>query len=545
MKASELYKFYYSGQTCDAESNLSFSRPQGTVVIVKPNNIRHREACEAGRGDPSPEFAEKEVADSSGDGLLRRPRGLLAMTDIFWFGFKGNFELRFLQKKKVCGLFLLIALSLFPFTAAANPVIVEVTGPKSGVKAWLVEDHTLPLISMQFSFRGGVEQDPHDKQGLGVLMAGLLTQGAGPYDDRAFQERLAARVISLSIDAQRDFIVGEIKTLRRAKDEAFKLLSLALTAPRFDEAAFERLRAQQVTAVKAQLANPAWQARLALYQGVFGDHPYGSRALGTPTSLASLTRADAAALARGRLAKDTLYVSVVGAITKAQLAAVLDRTFGALPAHAQLAPPPLVTWPSQTMTTLVHRAGTQTTILFAAPMLFRADPDWQPAEVANYILGGGGFSSRLMKAVRDKEGLTYGIDTSLVPMEKASMLLGQISADNDKTARALRLLKEVWRAFYEDGPSEDEVTAAKDFLTGAQPLALSSTGAIAGVALSMQENNLGRDFLDRREGLIRAVTRDDVRRVIRKWFNPDGASYALAGEPDGVDADSQREMTKE
>jgi len=427
---------------------------------------------------------------------------------------------------------------------AANPAIVEVTS-KHGIKAWLVEDHKLPLVSLRFSFAGGVETDPAGKQGLAVLAASLLTQGAGPYDDRAFQDRLAARSIHMDINATRDYVQGEVKTLSRSKDEAFRLLGLALTKPRMDGPAFERVRDGQLTAIKTQLSSPAWQGRVALYGYLFANHPYGYRSLGTMESVPQLTKGDAAAFVKQHLAKDTLAVSVVGAISQAELAVALDNIFAALPEKAAPDSIAQVAWPSQSKSIMVAREGTQTNILWAWPMMRRADPDWYAAEIANYILGGGGFISRLMKAVRGKDGLTYGIGTGLADMQKASMLTGSVATDNDKVGEVLSLVKAEAQALYDKGATQEEVAAAQDYLTGSQPLALTSTDDIAGVLLAIQNEKLGRDYLETRASLYRAVTRDDVNRVIKKWFNPEAMSLSLVGKPEGFVADQVNALITE
>lgn len=447
--------------------------------------------------------------------------------------------------KRAASFFLLFCAFVFSWPAlAATPSVIEVTSAK-GIKAWLVQDKKLPLISVRFAFRGGVETDPADKQGLAVLTAGLLTQGAGPYDDQAFQEKLAALSIEMDISATRDAIVGGVKTLSANEGEAFRLLSLALTKPRFDEAVLERAKGQQKTAVTMQLAKPSWQARYALYSQMFGEHPYGYRSLGTRDSLSPLTQADAFSFSRAHLAQDNLWIAVVGDITSDALRLRLDEVFAALPAKAEAdAIPPVVFEPPPT-TILTRREGTQTTIAFASPMLFRADPDWHAAQVANYILGGGGFNARLMKAVRAKEGLTYGIATSLAPMEKASLLMGGFDVDNAKAGAALDLLQAVWRDYYDNGPHENEVAAAKAYLKGSAPLSLTSTDEIAATLLAMQKEGLGIDYLNRHDALVDAVTQGDVLRVIRRWFDPAGLCFSLVGSPANVSPTIAQDLVKE
>ena len=427
---------------------------------------------------------------------------------------------------------------------AATPKVVEVTSAK-GLKVWLIEDHKLPLISMQFAFRGGVETDPEDKQGIAVLTTSLLTQGAGPYDDQAFQQCLAAGSIEMDISAQRDFVQGEIKTLVRTKEEAFRLLALALNKPRFDEGAFERTKGQQTTALISQFSKPAWQGRYALFRTIFAGHPYSYRSLGSRESLARLTRDDVRTFARQRLTQDTLSISVVGAISGKELSLKLDEIFGGLPASAEPDSLKSADLSASPQTLLVRREGEQTNMFFSLPMMKREDPDWYAAEIANYILGGGGFVSRLMNAVRAKEGLTYGIGTGLSPMEKASILMGQVSTDNDKAGEVFALIHHVWQDFYDKGVTQEEVDAARDYLIGSVPLSLTSTDDVSGVLLSMQAQKLGRDYLETREQKLKKVKREDVTRVIQNWFNPARLSFALVGKPEGVTIDKTFDMITE
>lgn len=428
--------------------------------------------------------------------------------------------------------------------AHAMPAIVEVTG-KSGVKAWLVEDHKLPLVTMKFSFRGGVETDPVDKQGLATLATSLMTLGAGPYDEQAFQERLADHSIQLDISAGRDEVQGYLKTLSREKSEAFRLLALSLTQPRFDQESFDRTKARQMTALTMQMSKPDWQGRVALYRTLWGAHPYTFRSLGSRATVGAITRDDAVSFAKSRLARDTLQIAVVGAITQKELADTLDQVFGSLPEKAKAADIGHVPWIDGSKTTLVARKGAQTNIQFAIPSLKRDDPDWYASQIANYILGGGGFISRLMKQVRAQEGLTYGVGTGISAMKKASVLVGTMATDNSKASEAWTLLLKVWQEFYDKGVTSGEVDAARDYLTGSLPLAMTSRDEIAATLLDIQTENLGIDYLQKRNAMYEAVTTEDVNRVIRKWFNPQGVKASFVGMPENMVFDQTQDMITE
>lgn len=429
-------------------------------------------------------------------------------------------------------------------TGAHATTIQEVTSP-SGMKAWLVEDHKLPLIAVQFAFRGGVEQDPADKQGLSNLTMNLLTQGAGTYDAASFQQELADHSIGMSFEASRDVLIGNVKTLSSEKDKAFELLQLALAQPRFENVDIERLRSQQLTSLRQQLGNPSWQGRYALFQYVFGDHPYGERRLGSSATLAAIMQDDIRKFAAQHFAQDNVVIAVAGDITPAELATMLDHVFGSLPKQAALITVADIDWPKEPASILVPREGTQTDILFAMPGPKRDDADWYAAEIANYILGGGGFASRLMQEVRDKNGLTYGIDTGLSPMEHGGLIAGKAATDNPKTAKALDVTLQTMKQFYEQGVTDSDVQKAKDYLTGSLPLALTSTDKIAGALVALQLDHLGRDYLDRHRDYVRAVTTDDVNKAIRRWFNPAVLSFSMVGKPDGLQPTQTRELVRD
>ena len=231
-------------------------------------------------------------------------------------------------------------------------------------------------------------------------------------------------------------------------------------------------------------------------------------------------------------------------MTRAELATALDKLFADLPAHAQLTPIADVPEQNETQTILVMRAGTQTDLLFTMPGPKRDDPEWYAADIANYILGGGGFSSRLMQDVRDKKGLTYGVDTALAPSDHAGLIMGQAAVDNPKTSEALAVMRDTMQRFRDDGVTAHEIAAAEDYLTGSQPLALTSTDKIAEVLVGIQRDHLGSDYLDRYNDIIRNVTADDIVNAIDHWFNPDKITWVMVGRPEGVAATEIREMVR-
>lgn len=408
----------------------------------------------------------------------------------------------------------------------------------SGLTLWLVEDHSLPVIALKFAFKGGVEQDPEDKQGLATLATTLMQRGAGAWDDRSFQKQLTDHSISFDLNASRDAVYGSLYVLQEDQDLAARLVNAVLTAPRFDADVFERGKLERQAAIKQTISSPDWQARYGLFSQLYAGHPYGMRSLGSLASIAAMTRDDIVQYPKKALARDHLSIVVVGAMTPQQAMAWSDTIFAHLPEKAQLKDVKQTQPQLSGQTYFIARPeATQTTTLFVAPGISEQDPDWHAAQVLNYILGGGDFSSRLMKEVRDQRGLTYGISTSLNAMDYSQLLLGSAAMDTAKTPAALATIKQVWADLFTRDVSEDELTEAKDYLTGALPLAFSSTRATADVVLGIMREGLGIDYLDKRNDKIRAVTLEDVRRVAKRLLDPAKLTIVAVGVDDGLKPD--------
>ncbi len=426
---------------------------------------------------------------------------------------------------------------LIVFTALpAGAVEVKRVVSPGGIEAWLVEDHKVPVVALEWAFEGAGAVDPEGRDGLANLAAGTLDEGAGPYDSQAFQGRLEDAAISLTFKAGRDGFYGGLKTLRDNRAEAFELARLAMTEPRFDADAVERVRAATLSSLKRDLSNPDFLARRAFYETAFPDHPYGREVRGTLESLPAIAPNDLHAFVSRELGRDRLLVTAAGAITPEELGAAVDLMFGGLPAKAQTTAIADVEPKALGETVVVPRPTPQTVIVMGQSGVGRDDPDWYAATVMNYVLGGGGFTSRLMEEVREKRGLTYGVYSHLLPLDHAAMIIASGSTVNAKAGEALDLIRAEWARMAEGGVTPEELVDAKTYLTGSFPLRLGSTDAIAGVLLSIRRDRLGIDYIDRRNDLINAVTIEDVQRVAKRLLDPARLLTVLVGQPDGVAA---------
>jgi zinc protease len=294
------------------------------------------------------------------------------------------------------------------------------------------------------------------------------------------------------------------------------------------------VRAQLIAILAREAEDPDAIASKAFWRMTFPGHPYGTPVGGTPESITAITIEELRHAASVTFLRDHLILGVVGDITPAELGPLLDRTFGALPASAER-PAVTAAQPALGDVAVIDRDVPQSTVVFGQPGVDRKDPDFYAAFVLNYILGGGGFASRLTSEVREKRGLAYGISTWLTTLDYADLWQGQVATQNARVGETLDLVRQEWKRLAEDGPTEKELADAKTFLTGSFALRLNSTGSIAQFLVGIQVQELGIDYPEKRNAYIEAVTLEDVRRVAKR-LDPAKLSFVVIGKPEGVEA---------
>ncbi|MCC5973353.1 MAG: insulinase family protein [Rubellimicrobium sp.] len=431
-------------------------------------------------------------------------------------------------------LVLALAIAFAPVTARAGIEIVELTTP-GGIDVWLVEEPSIPFVAIELRFRGGANLDDPARGGAVNLMASLLDEGAGDRDARSFQERREELAASYSFRAFDDMVSISARVLTENRDDAVDLLRLALTEPRFDDEALERVRGQMLAVIASDAMNPRQIASDRFHALAFGDHPYGSQMNGTAETVAALTRNDMIDAHRSALTRAGAYVSAVGDITADEIVLLVDHLLADLPAEGPALPDRIdLALPGGV--TVVPFPGPQSIAFFGHGGLERDDDDFFAAFILNHILGGGGFQSRLMQEVREARGLTYGIGTSLVPRDLSEMWLGSFSSSNDRIAGAIELVREEWGRLASEGVTAEELEAAQTFLTGEYPLRFDGNAEIARIMVGMQMVGLTPDYVLQRNDYVLAVTLDEINRVAAEWLDPDALHFVVVGEPDGLEA---------
>ncbi|MGQ0485677.1 MAG: M16 family metallopeptidase [Hyphomicrobiales bacterium] len=421
---------------------------------------------------------------------------------------------------------------LFAIPALAMD-IKEVTSP-GGIKAWLVEDKTIPLIAMQYSFKGGGALDPAGLDGVSHFLTGMMDEGAGDLDSAAFQKKRDELAFRMSFDASLDYFEGGFQTLSRNRDPSFALLKLAITSPRFDAEPLERVRQQFLIAARDDREDPDKIASRAWMAAALGSHPYARLMNGSEQTLAAIAAADLAAAHRRIFVRKTLQIAVVGDIDAATLARLLDETFGGLPEGTESELPALVEPVRGPSLKVIERDIPQSIIVFGHGGILRNDPDFFPAHIMSQVLGGGGFGSRLTEEIREKRGLTYGVGAGLVPLDRAGLFMGSLATRNEKAGEALALVRDVLKRMGEEGPTARELAEAKTYLTGSYALRFDSNAKIAGQLLGIQQENLGLDYIDRRNAMVEAVTLEQVKAQAKRLLDADRLIVTIVGRPQGL-----------
>ncbi len=431
-----------------------------------------------------------------------------------------------------------LALMLVVQRPAAAVEVQRVVSP-GGIEAWLVEEHTVPIVSLRFVFRGGSALDPDGKEGLAELASGLLNEGAGEMDALAFQKALDDSAVRMGFKAGIDEFGGSLATLTETGDVAYHLLAMALNEPRFDLDALERVRAQVVAGLERAARDGNEVARQQWYVTAFAGHPYARPPGGTIAGVEAITRDDLLAFIRDRFGRDALIIGVAGDISAQDLGRMLDLVFADLPGEARPGDIPETSPGAGGMVLVERLPQPQSALLMGQVGLKRTDPRYYTAYVMNHIFGGGGFSSRLNMEVREKRGLAYGIFSYLVPLDHAASFMIGTATQNARVSETLSVVRDEVTRLHDEGVSEEELADAKTYLTGSFPLRLDSNGEIASILVGMQVAKLGIDYLDRRNGLIEAVTREDIAALAAELLDPDGFAVVVVGEPEGIDATSK------
>ncbi len=420
---------------------------------------------------------------------------------------------------------------LFLFASGAGHAfeVQEITSAK-GIKAWLVEAHDVPILSMNFSFAGGRIFEQAGKEGSHSLLTDMLVEGAGDMSSDAIKLAKIRMSSSFGFYSSADFTSGYLNSLSKNREATAKLLKLTLEKPRFEEAAFERLRDQALQS-EAQGRVDQWAiADDAWFAAAFPGHIYGRNNKGTQTSLKSLKTDDLRLLWASLANQRDMRVAVVGDITAAELSALLDKIFGDLPDFPPTKAAANIALAKGPVELKVKYEGPQTVVYFGNPGLARdGGEDWTSNVLAE-ILGGRASFARLTQALREKSGLTYGVSFSDYSWMHADVQLGTFSTANETAEKAVAVLRQQLALMAKNGPTAEELRKTKSFINGSYPLRFSDNSSIASELLAVLEQGNAITYFKDRPGKVNAVTIDDVRSAAAKLLRPENQIIVVVGK---------------
>ena len=425
---------------------------------------------------------------------------------------------------------LILALALSTTAQAGVDIQRWTTG--NGTEVLLVEQHDNPIVDMQVNFKGaGSVFNPEGKSEVAEFTAALLTDGTEKLDEEAFNA--AADDIAAQIDSSsgQESSAAVLRSLSRPETlkQAAGLLNQSLTHPRFDPAVFDRRQKEAVTALQQQETTPDYNAGRALTKLAYPNHPYGSGANITTESIRKVNLDDIRAFHRSHYGKDNAIVAIVGDINRKQADRLVKNVLNGLPERSNAAKnvPPVQQQPAQRRD--IPFAGEQAQVLLGMPLIKRHDPDYYALVAGNYILGGGGFDSRLMKVLRDRHGYTYGVHSTLEPATEAGMFTIGYSTQKKNTKDSLAQAQAVIKQFIEEGPTEEELAQAKANIIGSFPLRFDSNAKLVKYLSIIGYHNLPNDYLEAYPKAIGKLTVEQVKDAWKRRVKPEDLHIVVVG----------------
>ncbi|KXB29110.1 zinc protease [Dechloromonas denitrificans] len=411
------------------------------------------------------------------------------------------------------------AIALLVTQVALAGVKIEHWVSPSGARVYFVESRVLPMLDVQVDFAAGSMFDPAGKSGLAALTRAGLDLGAGKLDETAIAEQMADIGANLGGGADTDRASIALRTLS-AKDKrepALDILRSVLQSPRFDAAIFEREKARTIASLKEALTRPDSIAGKAFWAAMYPNHPYGKQA--SPESVATLNRDDLAAFHARYYTAANASITLVGDISRSDAERIAESLAAGLPKGGAATLPAAPAAAQGGLTKLPHPAS-QAHIYIGLPAIERGNPDYFPLLVGNYTLGGGGFVSRLMKEVRDQRGYAYSVYSYFAPLKQRGPFQIGLQTKRSQAQDAIKVARDVLDGFLKDGPSPDELTAAKANLTGSFPLRLDSNKKLLDNVAAIGFYGLPLDYLDQYQAKVQAVTADQIKQAFARHVRP-------------------------
>jgi zinc protease len=430
--------------------------------------------------------------------------------------------------KRLC-LLLLIFFLFRPAPASAGRMAGREVLP-NGMVLLHAERSALPIVRVVLAIKAGSVTEPAEKAGLAHLTADLLNEGTAKRSSKDISDAIEFVGGELHTSGGADYMTVTLSVLKKDVELGFDILSDIVLNPAFSDDELKRRKTVIKSSIIQQKEEPGVVASKAFMKAVFGDHPYGRPVEGTEESLEAITRQDILDFHKAYYEPNNAIMSVVGDLSKDELRSLLDKYFkGWTKGSVVEKPLPAVKTAEGPRVVKIDKDLTQANIILGHVGIKRENPDYYAVSVMNYILGGGGFASRLMDNIRDNKGLSYDVHSFFSANKYSGNFQAGLQTKNRTAQTAIdEILKEMERIRTEP-VTDKELNDAKSYLTGSFPLRIDSTSKIASFLIAVEYYNLGFDYVDDYKRLIEAVTKDDVLRVAKKYLDTKGYVLVIVG----------------
>jgi zinc protease len=421
------------------------------------------------------------------------------------------------------GLILLAAaLTTASWIAPAAALDIKRFTLNNGAVLLVSEQHQLPMVSVAIAFDAGARRDPRGEEGLAVLTASALEQGTKDLAAADFDQQVDFMGSSIDVGADDDYAIASMTSLKKYQDASLHLLAQILENPGLRDADITRKQAEQVADIKASQEEPGYVSEVAFAKAIFGDTPYGHPSDGYAESVGKLTTAEVRQFYQDHYKTGSAVIAVTGDVDADTIKDKLEKELAGIPGKVA----EQTGWPAPVVPAGIHldaidRSVAQANLMLGAGGIARSNPDYYKLQVMNYILGGGGFSSRLMKVVRSKGGLAYGVSSGFEARKFPGAFVVELQTKDQSANQALKLVLEQLREIRSAPVTDAELKSARQYLIGSFPLKIDRQSEITGFMLQVELNGLGLDYAERYPKLISAVTKADVLQVARKYIDPD------------------------
>ena len=400
----------------------------------------------------------------------------------------------------------------------------------SKIKFWFVEDNSIPVISMSFTFSGGAYFDKIGKEGTSNFVAALLDEGAGDIESIKFKKKMKSLGMKLSFSSSKDSFSGSFQTISDNLEESSKLLSLVLSSPSFNVLEIEKVRNQILASLKFEESNIQRLASKKFDKDFFEGHSFNRNVDGNLDSVKQINRDDLFFYFKNFLTQANLKIGISGNINNKDVIKLVDNSFGKLPANltksleiSEINELPVGLSKSKKKTP-------QSAVVFGQKGLKRDDSKFFHARILNYVLGGGGFQSKLYKSIREEKGLVYSIYSYLIPYSNNGFILGGFQTKNDQVDDVINLVKENWRLIGKEGITQKELDDAKSYYIGSFSRNYTSTGSIASLLNTIQIYDLGNKYFTDRTKIIEGISLNEVNYVAKELFKSEDLYFSVVGE---------------